>query len=446
MHSQVIIHHRSLAWRVTTTKRQCSSSTCDGVLQWDGHDVAVFRYSEGVAITFEMLVEHLYGTLVTSGHSLLFTIARLQIGPGPVRTFVKAVTKQFEFTAPPRDSDVQAVHTPLSRETFRNAVRAFSARLVDLTEWHCDTCGDLASAPAIIIDATAIAPPKALSCEPAPRVFADHTKHGSSHKERVLIDDDALRELLYRFCGRAISKSERKILEFTEKVSVDCRSKIHTALFQLERSLLSRLKETKSVLEQFICFVLKLPRDADGFCSAPWKDVLLALASNHACAGGLIKLPILVLPVLDKLIDGRCLIPSDSSILFRLAAIALKILKCWCRFFPVLYVLALHQQWSERPAAEPVVALLRALRNKCDIMNGSLFSLARFRICFSSGVTKGEHAVHIISDTKDPVEGTIPRVTMCQCLSQICTLGFAILDSPPPDRSRNTAKAFVMAI
>lgn len=95
---------------------------------------------------------------------------------------------------------------------------SFAARLVDHTEWHCETCGDLSSAPVLIGDATPIAPLRALSSAPALRELTDQIKCGSLHGNRVLVDDSRTRELIYRFCGRPIIQSERKIPNWTPEV------------------------------------------------------------------------------------------------------------------------------------------------------------------------------------------------------------------------------------
>lgn len=90
-------------------------------------------------------------------------------------------------------------------------------------------------------------------------------------------------------------------------------------LYQKEDALRRRLETTNSTLRPFFDYVLQLPRGADGFCPSPWKPVLLAMASNHGCAGGLVKVPTLVRPVLSKLAAGGLLEPDDSVVLVRYA-------------------------------------------------------------------------------------------------------------------------------
>jgi hypothetical protein len=88
-------------------------------------------------------------------------------------------------------------------------------------------------------------------------------------------------------------------------------------LEQLATKLRRRLQKTQSPLTDLFNHVLELPRGPDGYCSQLWKDLLLALASNHGCAGGLVKVPTLVQPVLDRIIRGELLNAVDGVILFQ---------------------------------------------------------------------------------------------------------------------------------
>lgn len=81
--------------------------------------------------------------------------------------------------------------------------------------------------------------------------------------------------------------------------------------------LLKRLKETRSPLHDLVKHVLDLPRGDGGYCPKPWNHLFVAIASNHACAGGLIKIPTLVLPVLSRLIEGNLLDANDKLTLFK---------------------------------------------------------------------------------------------------------------------------------
>ena len=136
-----------------------------------------------------------------------------------MHAWAKKVARKFAFTAPAADSNARAVHTPLSRQTLQLAVRAFVDRLVDKTVFSCERCGTIDTAPAVIFDATCIAPAKALSCDPILRQFGDLVKHGSEHANRVLIPDVKTREHLYRFCGRPVVKSEGKAPTFSQQAS-----------------------------------------------------------------------------------------------------------------------------------------------------------------------------------------------------------------------------------
>lgn len=62
--AQVVIHHRGLAWATECTKRLCSNPKCDSAFQWDADDVRAFRYTKNQAITYEVLVEHMFATVV----------------------------------------------------------------------------------------------------------------------------------------------------------------------------------------------------------------------------------------------------------------------------------------------------------------------------------------------------------------------------------------------
>ena len=137
-----------------------------------------------------------------------------------MNSFSKRLAQQFAFTVPPKPTagagpaGPPAVHKPLSRQTLQDAVRCFVSRLVDKTVWSCGTCGTLSTAPVLIFDATCIAPPRALSCTPNVRQFGDHTKRGSAHANRVLVPDRSTRELIHKFCGRPVTKSESKVGAF----------------------------------------------------------------------------------------------------------------------------------------------------------------------------------------------------------------------------------------
>lgn len=89
------------------------------------------------------------------------------------------------------------------------------------------------------------------------------------------------------------------------------------AVGQEGKALLKRVAAKAPALSDFFKHVVPLPRADDGFCSVLWRDILVAIVSNHACAGGLVKVPSLVKPVLDRLIAGGLLSPVDSSILFK---------------------------------------------------------------------------------------------------------------------------------
>lgn len=138
----------------------------------------------------------------------------MQVGSEPVHAFAKKIKHQFAFTVPPDAkgpdprASPRAVHQPLGRETLQGVIRAFASRLVDKTAWSCETCGTISTAPVLVGDGTGIAPPRALSCEPVVREFAEHehTKFGSAHANRVLLPDARARNLVYGFCGRAITK------------------------------------------------------------------------------------------------------------------------------------------------------------------------------------------------------------------------------------------------
>jgi len=88
-------------------------------------------------------------------------------------------------------------------------------------------------------------------------------------------------------------------------------------LLQNAAAIERRLVATESTLAPFIRHVLQLPRAETGFCPEPWSSVLFGLAANHACAGGLIKLPALVKPVLASLVAGNLLTESQKLTLFR---------------------------------------------------------------------------------------------------------------------------------
>jgi len=124
---------------------------------------------------------------------------------------------------------------------------------------------------------------------------------------------------------------------------------------QLAAELLHALQECKSALTPFVSAVLDLPRET-GVCPRPWKDVLIALASNHACAGALIKVPSLVKPVLQRLVDGHPLRPDDSLLLFK--------------FFAVLHDLAKAQSWLGDCCPVIIKPLLQDLLSKCDVLIG----------------------------------------------------------------------------
>lgn len=126
----------------------------------------------------------------------------------PVHSFSRSVHHQYAFTAPPSSSSApEAVHTPLSRPVLQDAIRAFQRRLFDYTSFTCPICGDIHEAPVLVGDGTEIAPPRNLSCDPAPRVCDDQKKSGSQHHHRVLIPDPLTRELIYRFCGQPLVKN-----------------------------------------------------------------------------------------------------------------------------------------------------------------------------------------------------------------------------------------------
>lgn len=175
-----------------------------------------------MALTYELLVEHIFSTLVP----YLFVCAEMhdlfwQVGSEPVNAFAKKLRHQFAFTVPKDGSGVNAVHQPLSRETLQQAVRSFTSHLVDRTVFECDSCGDWKTAPILIGDATAIAPPKKLSCDPPIRQFGDQVKHGSAHANRVLVPDPALRELIFLFCGQSTVKIQRTVPFFSRQVRFD---------------------------------------------------------------------------------------------------------------------------------------------------------------------------------------------------------------------------------
>jgi hypothetical protein len=216
---QVTVHHRSLAWIVHTRKLTCSKPGCSGELQWDGHDVRVFRLSRTTAFTFEMLVEHLYSTLV---HSIDFCSDECaQISSTPVHAFSRSVGYAFAAPLSSGHSDPQAVHTPTSRPILQDAIRAFQRRLVDYTSFSCETCGDIQEAPVLVGDGTSIAPPRELASDPHSRAFVGSEKKGSGHTQRVLIPDPSVRELIFRFCGRPVEKGGR-MQAFTDAVRGSC--------------------------------------------------------------------------------------------------------------------------------------------------------------------------------------------------------------------------------
>jgi hypothetical protein len=300
---------------------------------WDGNDEGVFRWSRGVAVTFQLMIE----LLLSVKHNGM-----------PTNSYFMTQSEWYHIFGNQRNGTAF-----LAVSTFQKIFWSYLACLDMQTEeaFTCPDCGTLAECEIVICDA------KRMGCKRIHAKFEDKkefvegpARQGSLASNRMLFADATLRSTLARFCGRQLIRSGGKAKWKDVFIPIEERDATLTILRACDdlKPIIDHIIELDSLVYD------EVNGQQVGFRAAdPFRKFLRELARPSAIYNGLVHDVDVVLACFHRWFDGDDLLGIEDLEVMR-------------KSFPTLHVLLTSLNTEKLP--QLLIAVLRSIATRLNPM------------------------------------------------------------------------------